>query len=414
MSGFYRGSPGAQESRGVSGPRTRHHLAPDRASRNAVVAAVLVALAVAACSDGRGVPASSPVSATPVQSGLAYPWDIAFAPDGTMFVTERPGRILVYEDGQEGASLLHEVTVPDVRSEAESGLLGIAIDSDVENQPYLYVCASVDGDGAAGDGPWTNDVFRYRLGEDWEPVLDQVLIEGQIRARERHDGCAVEMDADRVLWITMGDSLGAAKFPQDPGSLNGKILRMNPDGSIPSDNPVLPGADGPSLVYSMGHRNPQGIAFASNGDVFNTEHGTRIEDEINQVVAGSNYGYPCYIGDAENPEPPKRAKCPADLEVRDPAWSSGDATIATSGAVFLADPRWGEWEDSLVVATLKQQDLRRFVISDDGEAELVDTLLDEAFGRLRAAVIAPDGALYLTTSNGEDDKVIRVEPVEQP
>jgi len=348
--------------------------------------------------------------ATVVQEALRNPWDLAFAPDGTMFVTERPGRIRVYENGLPGAELLHTAEVPDVRQEREAGLMGIAIDSHFAEHPFIYVCASRDPDG---EGPelWANNLLKYRVEDDFRLALDSVFLEDVMGAWIFHNGCALQMDLNRVLWLTMGDK-DYYPNPQDPNILNGKVLRINADGSVPDDNPVWPGMTEPTYVFTLGHRNPQGIAFdPSSGDPYMTEHGTDIEDEINRLVAGGNYGWPCVLG-PNRPNPKPFEGCPAGGEYRTPAWSSGDATIATSGAVFLTGHIWGTWEGSLIVATLKEMELRRFVI-DGGSLIQADILFDEEFGRLRAAVLAPDGGLYTTTSNSTDvdsDVVIRIEP----
>jgi glucose/arabinose dehydrogenase len=185
--------------------------------------------------------------------------------------------------------------------------------------------------------------------------------------------------------------------------LNGKVLRVHPNGTVPADNPFGP----ESPVVSLGHRNPQGLAFGSGGLVVAVEHGTDENDEINVIEHGGNYGYPCFTGvDAVGPIPDG---CGPATDYLGPAWESGAATLATSGITFLAGAAWGDWEGHLVVTTLKEQDLRRFTIADDGSIVEEETLLDGRFGRLRAAVIGPDGSLYLSTANG-DDRIIRVDP----
>ncbi|HEX7195201.1 MAG TPA: cell wall-binding repeat-containing protein, partial [Candidatus Limnocylindria bacterium] len=201
---------------------------------------------------------------------------------------------------------------------------------------------------------------------------------------------------------------GVAARAQDPASLNGKILRITRDGEIPADNPIWPPASEPSAVVSMGHRNPQGIAFAPGGQVYAAEHGPNVDDEINRIVPGANYGWPCYTG-AGNPF--MTAGCLPPAAYSAPAWASGPSTIATSGMTFLDHPSWEDWDGSAVVAQLKEQDLRRFTSSGGGATlTQADVLLDGDYGRLRAAVQAPDGSLYLTTSNGTADRVIRVTP----
>jgi glucose/arabinose dehydrogenase len=367
-------------------------------------------------------PEAPELEVTVVQTGLSVPWDLAFTPDGTMLVTERRGRLRVFASGEKDAELLRTIEIPDVRAVGESGTMGIDVDVDFDANPFVYVCSSRDADGDGRREPWVNELLRYTVGEDGDLTLDGPLFDGPMRARRQHNGCAVEMDADRRLWISMGDTgAGPAGWPQDPERLHGKILRINADGSVPDDNPVWPGATEPSYAYSMGHRNPQGIAIhPATGQVYASEHGTGVDDEINRIVAGSNYGWACYTGPGNPGRQPPEECGPAE-DYTPPAWASGEPTLATSGAVFLEGEQWGSWEGSLIVSTLKEQDLRRFVLSEDGTTlQEADVLLDQEFGRLRGAVLGPDGALYVTTSNfsnGQqprpeifEDLIIRVAP----
>lgn len=335
-----------------------------------------------------GAPA---VTDTPVQSGLRNPWDLAFAPDGRMFVTERPGNVLVFESGAVNARRLATFAVPDVRAQGESGLMGIALDPDFARTGHIYVCAS-----RSVGGEFLNQVLRLKAtGSDI--ALDRVLVASGMRAANIHDGCTVRFGPDGKLWASMGDAAQTA-LAQDVTSLNGKFLRMNTDGSVPADNPVLPGAAAASLIWSYGHRNPQGLSFQpGTGLPFGVEHGATTHDEINILEKGANYGWPR----AEGPDPQKRYK--------DPIWSSGASTIATAGAAFVSGAAWGAWSGSLFVAQLKETDLRRFTI-EGGSAVQREILLDGKYGRLRSLVQGPDGALYVTTSNGSGDRIVRIAP----
>jgi glucose/arabinose dehydrogenase len=327
-----------------------------------------------------------------VQDGLDHPWDIAFADDGRMLVTERVGRVRVYASGGSQAELLSTATVPDVRAELESGLMGIAIHEDA-----VFVCASRD----PGDA-WRVELLRSMLADDGSLASFESVPIGEMTGAPRHQGCAVEVDADEHLWLSVGDAnLPAGENrAQDPERLSGKVLRLNLDGSVPADNPF----DSP--VYSLGHRNPQGLAFGPDGTAWAVEHGTDENDEINRLRAGGNYGYPCITG-ADSPGPIPDGCEPASAYLP-PAWASGSPTLATSGATFLSGSQWGDWEGQLVVSTLKEEDLRLFSVGAGGTATLEETLLDGGFGRLRAVVISPDGALYVSTSNGSDDRILRV------
>jgi len=356
----------------------------------AVVAAVLLAAGVTAVV--LLARPFEPVRAEVVQDGLEHPWDIAFADDGRMLVTERIGRVLVFAGGGAEAELLSTTTIPDVRAELESGLMGIAIHDDA-----VFVCASRD----PGDA-WRVELLRSTLAGDGSLAPFEVVPIGEITGAPRHQGCAVEVDATDHLWLSIGDAnLPAGENrAQDPDRLNGKVLRLNLDGSVPADNPFE------SPIFSLGHRNPQGIAFGPDGSVWEVEHGTDENDEINHLQPGGNYGYPCFTGaDASGPIPDR---CGVASEYLAPAWASGTPTLATSGATFLSGAGWSDWEGQLIVSTLKEEDLRRFSVSSDGSVTLEETLLDSEFGRLRAVVSGPDGALYVSTSNGTDDRLLRV------
>jgi glucose/arabinose dehydrogenase len=329
------------------------------------------------------------VRAEVVQEGLEHPWDIGFAPDGRMLVTERSGQVLVFASGDPGAALVHTAPVPDVRAELESGLMGIAVDGTT-----VFVCASRD----PSDGPWSVDLLRSTLAPDGSLAPFEVLPIGEAVGAPRHQGCAVEA-ADGYLWVTIGD----ANLPpgenraQDPASLNGKVLRLALDGTIPAGNPFG------TAIYSLGHRNPQGIAVSRAGLVVAAEHGTDVNDEVNVIVPGGNYGYPCFTGDSDVGPIPDG--CGPASDYLAPAWASGSPTLATSGAAF---PWASGWDGELVVSTLKEEDLRVFSVAAAGELTLEETLLDGRFGRLRAVVIGPDGAPYVSTANGPGDRIIRV------
>lgn len=334
------------------------------------------------------------VQADVIATGLAIPWDVAFAPDGTMMVTERIGRVQIFSSGSVGANLVRTVPIPSVTQTGESGLMGIAVDVDFASTGYVYVCAT-----RTYDGTTKNEVLRYQVDAAgaWQ---SPTLILGGMAASNIHNGCALEMDRFGLLWVGMGDASVASRA-QDRNSLNGKILRINRDGSIPADNPVIDGTQ--NQVFSLGHRNPQGIAFRPGTDqVYVIEHGPELNDEINLISAGGNYGWPCYTGVT-----PYSGCSSANTS---PAWASGSPTIATSGGTFVNGAQWGDWNGQLFVSTLKEQDVRRFAVNGDSTLSAQQTLFDTSWGRLRAAVSGPGGQLYITTSNGSGDRVIRISP----
>jgi len=332
--------------------------------------------------------------ATTVRSGLAIPWDLAFAPDGRMFVTERVGNILIFASAAPNATQLANVfPVPNINASGESGLMSIELDPGFAANSLLYVCVSVND-----SGQWLNQVLRYRMNGN-TPMFDGYVIRFGMRANSNHDGCRIRFGPDAKLWVTMGDA-GDTANAQNPNVLNGKVLRVNGDGSIPADNPIMPGASARTAVYTMGNRNPQGLTFEpGTGRVIEVEHGDDTHDEINILRVGANYGYPVCRGPCGDPR------------FVDPAWSSGSVTLATSGADFARGAQWGAYDGSLFVATLKETDLRRFTLAG-AVATQREVLFDGTYGRMRTVRQAPDGSLYITTSNGSADQVIRITPTQ--
>ena len=338
---------------------------------------------------------TGPLDTEDIQDGLDHPWDLAFTDDGRMVVTERIGRVRLFASGEPDAALLQTVIIPDVRAELESGLMGIAV-HDVD----VFVCATRGSDADDNLG-WRVELLHAVLRPSGGLSAFEPMDIGLIQGAPRHQGCAVEIGPDDHLWLTIGDANQSAMTnrTQDPTILNGKVARLELDGSVPEDAPFESGA------VSVGHRNPQGIAFR-DGLVVTVEHGTDVNDEINVIQAGANYGYPCVTGfDDTGPIPDA---CDAGADFAPPAWTSGNVTLATSGATFLAGEHWGPWTGNLVVTTLKEEDLRRFSVGAGGTINMEEVLLDSRFGRLRGAVIGPGGALYISTANGTNDRIVRV------
>ena len=360
-----------------------------------VVALAVAILAVVALVAAAGTRSSDSLRVETIQDGLDHPWDIAFTDDGRMVVTERSGRVRVFAGPEPDAALLHTATVPDVRAELESGLMGVAVAGD-----DVFVCAT-RGDDLDDPAEWRVELLRADMATDGSLSPFDALAPASAQGDPRHQGCAVEVGPDGHLWLTIGDANRAAgaNRAQDPESLNGKVIRLTLDGAVPAQAPFRSGA------YSIGHRNPQGIAFAADGRVIEVEHGTDTNDEINVIEPGANYGYPCVTGAADVGPIPDA--CAADADLSAPAWASGSPTLATSGLAVLP-LGWDTWAGDLMVTTLKEEDLRRFSIDGAGAIVEEEVLLDRQFGRLRAAVIGPDGGLYVSTANGDDDRLLRV------
>ena len=328
---------------------------------------------------------------TTVVSGLDHPWDIGFLPNGTMLVTERPGRLDRIVNG--AAQLV--IAPADVVAAGEGGMLGLAVDPLFATNGYVFVCMASSAGG-------TTDVrvVRFTLAQNGASVLArQDIVTGLPYTSGRHSGCRPRFGPDGALWVGTGDS-ATGTVPQDPGSLGGKVLRVNRDGTAAAGNPFG------LRWYTRGHRNVQGLAFRpSDGMPFEIEHGTSRDDEVNVLQAGGNYGWDPLPGYNELRPMTDLVKFPQAIVAK---WSSGSPTIAPSGATFVTGARWGNWNGALAVAVLKAQQLRVFYVAANGAIAGSNTVLT-TYGRLRSVVQGPDGDLYISTDNGGgNDVVLRV------
>ncbi|PYI51762.1 PQQ-dependent sugar dehydrogenase [Paenibacillus flagellatus] len=388
------------------------------------VSAVAALLALTGCMEWKrdAAPAPAPVANAPasgspdarqdgaipykepeiVADKLNVPWDMAFAPDGRLFFTERPGAIrLLASDGKLQAEPVFAFTEPPFVSRGEGGLLGLALDPDFAKNGYLYAYHSYEMNGAM-----KNRVLRLVV-EGSKARLDRVLL-ADLPGQRNHDGGRIRFGPDGMLYVTVGDA-EERELSQAPGSLAGKILRLMPDGTVPADNP-----DPKSPVWSMGHRNPQGLAWQPGaGKLFSSEHGQTYKDEINVIEKGANYGWPLIEGDQTEPKQP----VPSGTPLRKPLVHSGSDSWAPSGMTFVTQ---GPWKGRLLVAGLRGEQVLMVTLDPGSEpkVERTESLWKGRFGRLRNVVEGPDGSLYVFTNNRDgrgtpkpgDDKLLRFRP----
>ena len=319
-------------------------------------------------------------------SGLSIPWDLAFTPDGTMLFTQRAG--VLSSRLADGTVQTVTADLSDLYSASEVGFMAIVVDPNFRSNRRFYTCQGHTGPEVQVIG-WTIDASYTVATRVADPLV------GGLPTAATHGGCRLRFGPQGYLWIATGDGR-TGTVPQDLTSLGGKVLRVDASTGEPArGNPIAS-----SRVYTYGHRNVQGLARRpGTNQMWSVEHGPAEDDEINLLAAGRNYGWDPVPGYNQSVAMTDLVKFPGAVEAR---WSSGSETLATSGGIFLAGAQWGVWEGRLAVATLKDSKLRIFEFSSDGAlvSQVIVPELDGRYGRLRTPMMGPDGALYVTTSNG--------------
>ena len=362
-------------------------------------------------------PAEAEFRTETLVENLEIPWDMSFADDGELYFSERIGRISRYEAGEiravtEADDVIDHATSvsPDVEGQdwwgggSEGGLLGIALHPNYPDVPVLYAYYTY----RAGEEEYRNRLVYYDLEADNE---ETVVVDGIPAHRIIHNGARLAFGPRNYLWVTTGDSGEEAKgeeFAQDTGNLAGKILRMEPDGTAPSDNP---GFEDPR-IYTYGHRNPQAVSWLPDATPIAAEHGpSGGSDEVNVLEAGGNYGW------SEVRSGPGEYGSYADHDdVTPPVVNTGDETWAPPGGVFYTGGKVPALTDRFVLGGLISQRLNVVSVYEgtapdiggtrydaewlhaDYEA-VVHTLLEDELGRIRHVEQGPDGDLYAVTSN---------------
>ena len=317
------------------------------------------------------------VSQTELQSdvlaeNLSIPWAMDFLPNNTMIFTQRGGAVSLLDNG-----VLKNIGNISVTAIGESGLLGVAVDPEFSQNKYIYIYYT----SSRG-----NRISRFVL---TDKLQNETILLDNIPSASIHNGGRIKFGPDGKLYITTGDANNRSSA-QDTNSLSGKILRMNKDGSVPADNPYK------NYVYTLGNRDPQGLAWNSNnGILYESEHGDIQNDEINILVSGGNYGWPIYQGNNNAPG------------YISPLIVYTNFTLAPSGMAF--------YNNKLYVAGLRGSQVRVINLSDNGTSVAGQKSLFTQFGRVRD-VVAHNGYIYICTSNTDgrgipqigDDKIIRI------
>ena len=384
---------------------------PYSIARRRLARFLLVPLAVALLSSLlTGVPvkvaeARPRLTVTTLATGLTIPWDITWVGDVMLF-NERRGQLWSKRAGSAKVSVNMPLT--DLYASGEGGLMGMVADPGARSNKRFYVCYA----SRSGGSPRDVRVVRWRLTADTKAVVDgsnPVVVSGLPISTGRHSGCRLRFGPDGKLYVGTGDA-AIGSNPQNLQSLGGKVLRVNWDGSIPSDNPFYSQGGNARYVFSYGHRNLQGLAFRpGTRELWSAEHGTYRDDEVNLISGGANYGWDPR---PQNNQPGYDESVPmTDLNkfpaARPAKWSSGSPTIAPSGVTFLQDSIWGRWEGALVMAVLKGHGMRLLYL-DPATRVVATSPINEVstFGRIRTVQYGPDQALYFTTSNGGGEDVV--------
>lgn len=321
-----------------------------------------------------------------ILSNLTNPWEIIYGPDNLIWFTEKTGKISRLNPSNGQVTTLH--TIADVRVNGEGGLLGMVLHPDFVNNPYVYVVYDYGT-------TYKEKVVRYSYANN--ALNNPIILIDQIPASSIHNGSRL-LISNNKLFISTGDASDTST-PQNINSVSGKILRINLDGSIPTDNPY---PNNP--VWSFGHRNPQGLVQVGS-KMFSSEHGPDSDDEINIIEKGRNYGWPNIKGFCN--ETGEQSFCSSNNIVQPLiAWTP---TIAPSGLAYYNSNYIPQFKNSLLLALLKDSKLMQLKL-DEAQTKIVGTknFYVNEFGRLRAITQSPEGKIYFCTSNGNNDKIIEI------
>ena len=349
-----------------------------------------------------GVTTQATLAHTVVAAGLEHPWGLALLPDGRWLVTERPGRLrIITAEGQKSEPI---AGLPAVAAVGQGGLLDVAVGPTFASDRLIYWAYAEPREGGNA-----TSVARGRLSDDGTKVENVQVIFRALPTYEgnKHFGGALAFAPDGKLFLTLGERSDAPMRPQaqDLGSHMGKVIRINTDGSVPADNPFVHTAGARPEIWSLGHRNVQGVAITPDGQVWTIEHGTRGGDEVNHDRAGVNYGWPLVAYGVEYAGGPINGGVTAREGLEQPVYY-WDPVIAPGGATFYEGAMFPGWRGNLLVAGLKEKHIVRLVLQNDrvvGEERLLTDLGE----RIRDVAVGPDGAVWAITDE-TDGKLVRL------
>ncbi|WKB54237.1 PQQ-dependent sugar dehydrogenase [Eleftheria terrae] len=362
--------------------------------------ALLAAAAVWAAVAGGTAGAAERLKTVAVARGLQYPWGLAFLPDGRMLVTERPGRLRIVSARGELSPPVQGL--PAVDSGGQGGLLDVALDPHYAENGWIYLSYAEPGDGGNGTA-----VARAKLQGQRLTDLSVIFRQSPKFKGGNHFGSRLVFGRDGRLFITLGDRFSLRQQAQSAGDTIGKVVRIEPDGRVPADNPLVGKPGARPEIWSWGHRNIQGAALhPQTGELWTHEHGPQGGDEVNLTERGKNYGWPVITYGREYGTGFKIGEGTAKDGMEQPLvhWVP---SIAPSGMAFLTSDRYPGWQGSLFVGALRAQVLVRLEL-DGRKVVREERLLQNLHERIRDVRQGTDGWLYLLTDS-EDGKVLRVE-----